>query len=289
MKRCMLLATLSALIFLLLMSSALGEDLTVCRFFPEASYRHFSCGAPERAVTFDAAFYEDGYFFGADQNLQQIDGYYAILPDESLMLTSGGDTWLLIAGADGGYAGDQSSDASCTLTPIPQEAFDALVEKAELFIEPDCSRMDVCQWDYPVYWKVVRAEGMTLFLTPDQTELITGRLPEGTVVLALGETEDACLVEANGIRGFVCWNEEDFEDLPVMRAKVVRAAKEKGRSVNLRSTPDYGDNVIDEVPYGEYVDVFPVVEGEFTRVFYDYRSGWMTTIRLEIVGEAYGD
>lgn len=247
----------------------------------------------------DAVFYEDGSIHGVTDALEETYGYYAILPDSSLLLDIGSASFQLDADENGAYSISwPENPAACFMKPIARSDFDAAVEQAGLYIDAELDRVDVSLWDYPVYAWITAPEGLDLLLEPSRPELITGRLPSGTLVRILGQwfgdeltagdsfqsEYDVYLLEADGIRGFAL--NKGLEEMPARQAMVVRSSsKDKGRTVNIRSTPDYGDNIIQEVPYGEMVDVFPVVDGDFTRVYYDHGEGWMTTVRLQIIDD----
>lgn len=280
-KRHILFCFLLVLILCLTVPAAFGEDMIIASFFPETSCYRAVCDGPDCTMTFDGAFYPDGSVHGVTDALEEVCGYYAMMPDGTLQMD-----------IDFISAQNESSYSCCTLTPISRGVFDDAAEKADLYIDSDLDRVDIPLWDYPVYARVTMHDGIDLLVNPKWPEVSAGHLPEGTVVLICGqryddndrEDYDTYLLEADGIRGFAL--SMGLEELEVHQAKVVRSSsKDKGRSVNIRSTPDYGDNVIMEVPYGETVDVFPVTEGEFTRVYYDHGPGWMTTVRLKIIDD----
>lgn len=299
MKQHALLFLLLTLVLCLLTFTACGEEMTVASFFSAAAYYRVEFERPDSTQRVDAVFYEDGSIHGVTDALEETCGYYAILPDSSLLLDIGSTSFQLDADENGSYSGRcRENTAACFMTPMDRSAFDAAVEQAGLYIDAEWDRVDVPLWDYPIYAWITASEGLDLLLEPSRPELITGHLPEGTLVRILGQwfgdeqTEDdafqseydVCLLDADGVRGFAL--SRDLEEIPARQAMVVRSSsKDKGRTVNIRRTPDYGDNIILEVPYGEMVDVFPVVDGDFTRVYYDHGEGWMTTVRLRIIDE----
>lgn len=299
MKQHTMLFLLLALALCLLTFAASGEGVTLASFFPAASYYRVDFESPDGTQGADAVFYEDGSIHGVTDALEETYGYYAVLPDGSLLLDIGSASFQLEADENGAYSGRRPDNlAACFMTPIARSDFDAAAAQADLYVDLQVDRVDVPQWDYPVYVWVTAPEGIDLLLEPSRPELITGHLPEGAVMRILGQwfgdgltggdaflsEYDVYLLEADGVRGFAL--SRDLEEIPVRRARVVRSSsKDKGRTVNVRKTPDYGDNIILEVPYGEMVEVFPVVEGEFTRIYYDYCEGWMTTVRLQIIDE----
>lgn len=306
MKQHTRLFLLITVVLCLFAFAACGEGMTVASFFPEASYYHVVFDRIDSTQEMDAVFYEDGSIHGVTDALEETYGYYAILPDNSLLLDIGSASFQLDANENGAYSGSRpDSHAACFMTPIARSAFDTAAEQADLYIDSELDRVDIPLWDYPVYARITLPDGLDLLVNPSWSELAAVHLPSDTLVRILGVyydnglpengnalheydesrmMHDIYLLEADGFRGFAL--DEGIEWLPVCRAEVVRATpKEKGRTVNIRSTPDYGDNIIQEVPYGEIVDVFPVVEGEFTRVYYDYGEGWMTTVRLRMIDE----
>lgn len=286
-------------------AAACGEGMTVVSFFPAASYFHVACDIPDHPLAFDAAFYTDGSIHGVTDDHEETCGYYALMQDGSMFLDVGSASFQLDGGKDGSYAGNWPDiHVACTLTPIDGKAFEAAAAQADVYLDAKLDRIDIPLWDYPVYARITAAEGLDLLLNPAWPEFITGHLSEGTLVRILGPryddpadyddyllvydedqlAYDVFLLEADGVRGFAL--SKSLEEIPARYAKVVRSSKkDKGRTVNFRSTPDFGDNVIQEVPYGKIVDVLPFTDGEFTRVYYDYREGWMTTVRLEIIDD----
>lgn len=284
-----ILSLLCFVLVLVLCLPVLGEPVTEFALFPELTYLRVVCDVPyfNDVTAFDAAFCTDGSYWGVDEAREIVKGYYILLPDGTMRLDMDRCECLLTPMGNGCYAGaPEEIGGKCTLTPIAREAFDAAAEAAYVFLNDHAVRFDVSEWDYLVYVYVTRAEGIDLLVNQSWPEVAAAHLPQGTIIQILGNDGDDYLVESNGTRGFVTLTDDEFAEMPAMRARVVRSsAKDKGRTVNIRSTPDYGDNVIAEVPYGEIVDVWPIVSGEFTRVYYDHGPGWITSIRIEILDE----
>lgn len=258
MKRLSLLSAIVLLCTALLaFSAALADTAPSSHFFQTDAYRHMTWQHADGRTEADAVFYPDGSFWGGIDEAQDFcHGYYYIQDDGSMRLAVQHEQYLLHPGKNNSYSGSSADgDAHLTLTVIKKKVFDALLKKASM--ETGYIRIDINEYDYPVFGMVMKQEGINLLVNTDWPDAIAGHLPQGTAARVLGDQilEDGSgfyLLEADGLHGLIPWDDQFFASLPAKSAKVVRSStKDKGRTVNIRSTPDYGDNVILEVPYGE--------------------------------------